>query len=119
MKEIDVACESANTLTSLPNNPSSSRFGPLQNNCNYVSSSNNVLKKPWAYKQSTLDSFIGKGVGLENPAENPVVDDLVQQVAVEGEVERVSDVEIDAAAAKTWIYPGHIHGFFLELPSSL
>ncbi|KAJ9167176.1 hypothetical protein P3X46_021846 [Hevea brasiliensis] len=108
VKEIDVACQSANPLTSLPNYPSSSHFVPLQNNCNYVSSSNKILRKPRAYKQSTLHSFIGKGVGLEHPHENPVVDDPDQQVAVDGEDERVSCVGIDVEAAKTWIYPVNV-----------
>ncbi|KAF2317439.1 hypothetical protein GH714_022286 [Hevea brasiliensis] len=69
VKEIDVACQSANPLTSLPNYPSSSHFVPLQNN---------------------------------------LVDDPDQQVAVDGEDERVSCVGIDVEAAKTWIYPVNV-----------
>ncbi|XP_020536105.1 DEAD-box ATP-dependent RNA helicase FANCM isoform X2 [Jatropha curcas] len=115
VREIDVACQSANNpSTSLPNNfasSSSSHSRPL--NGIYKNSNlcftNKIVKKSGACKQSTLDMFIGKGLGPGPRPGNSMVDDLNQQVGVEGnDDERASYVEIDPEAAKTWIYPVNV-----------
>ncbi|XP_015579449.2 DEAD-box ATP-dependent RNA helicase FANCM isoform X1 [Ricinus communis] len=87
VREIDVACENANLQTE----PSSSRS---ENNL-----SNVILKKPGACKQSTLERFIGKTVRPDPPPGNPTVID---------DENGVSCIEIDAEAAKTWIYPVNV-----------
>ncbi|XP_065848114.1 DEAD-box ATP-dependent RNA helicase FANCM-like [Euphorbia lathyris] len=108
VREIDVACQSAKPSTSLPTNSYSSHFGPPPNSSNYLSSSNNFTKKTVPCKQSTLDSFFGKGVSIGSPPRTPLVDDPNQQYWVEGNEERPCCIEIDPEAAKTWIYPVNI-----------
>lgn len=119
MREIDVAClRNANPST---NNPSSSsHFAPRvfnsKNNYNlngFSSIDKKNKKKHETCKQSTLDSFIGKmGPRIIEP-KNIQQQDRDDVGVVEGD-ERVSCIEIDAEAAKTWIYPGHIYYFFFE-----
>ncbi|XP_065847940.1 DEAD-box ATP-dependent RNA helicase FANCM isoform X2 [Euphorbia lathyris] len=108
VRQIDVACQSAQSSTSLPTNSYSSHFVPPPNSSNYFSSSNNFTKKTAPCKQSTLDSFFGKGVSIGTPPRTPLVDDPNQQYWVEGNEERPCCIEIDPEAAKTWIYPVNI-----------
>lgn len=73
-----------------------SRFAPPGNH--------ESKKKSGTCRQSTLDRFIGRA------------DPTPQQQSLCSEElgdERVSHVDIDAEAAKTWIYPGSICNFYL------
>jgi Fanconi anemia group M protein len=109
--EIDAACERANNPSSTTiNQASSSNFTPpvnILNNSSYYS-----CTKTGTCKQSTLDKFIGRA----NPPVKPTVEVRNHQgngiINSDG---RPCCVEIDAEAAKTWIYPGLYHLFLSML----
>ena len=107
VREIDASCERANNPSSTTiNQASSSNFTPpvnILNNSSYYS-----CIKTGTCKQSTLDKFIGRA----NPPVNPTVE--VRHLQGNGIINsdgRPCCVEIDAEAAKTWIYPGLYHLF--------
>ncbi|KAJ6764055.1 FANCONI ANEMIA GROUP M PROTEIN [Salix purpurea] len=85
------------------NQASSSNFTPpvnILNNSSYYSST-----KTGTCKQSTLDKFIGKA----RPPVNPAVEVRHHQGnGIINSDERTCCVEIDAEAAKTWIYPVNV-----------
>ncbi|KAJ6360671.1 hypothetical protein OIU77_004646 [Salix suchowensis] len=104
VREIDFACERANkpSFTTI-NQASSSNFTPpasiLNNSTSYSST------KTGTCKQSTLDKFIGKA----RPPVNPTVEVRHHQGnGIINSDERPCCVEIDAEAAKTWIYPVNV-----------
>ncbi|KAF3445456.1 hypothetical protein FNV43_RR10632 [Rhamnella rubrinervis] len=90
VREIDVACQTGKP-SSTSCTEESSRFAPPGNHENN--------KKTGTARQSTLDKFIGKAV--------PRLHQESLDIAERGD-ERVSDIGIDAEAAKTWIYPVNI-----------
>ncbi|KAF9670622.1 hypothetical protein SADUNF_Sadunf13G0088000 [Salix dunnii] len=104
VREIDVACERANnpSFTKI-NQASSSNFTPpvnILNNSSYYSRTNTGT-----CKQSTLDKFIGKAC----PPMNPKVEVRHHQGnGIINSDERPCCVDIDAEAAKTWIYPVNV-----------
>ncbi|KAL5559339.1 hypothetical protein UlMin_035550, partial [Ulmus minor] len=83
VREIDVACETAKATST------SSPIAPPDNLDNYK-------KKPGTSRQSTLDRFV---VSKPQPESWDVGEPCD---------ERVPNVEIDAEAAKSWIYPVNI-----------
>ncbi|KAI8531136.1 hypothetical protein RHMOL_Rhmol11G0114000 [Rhododendron molle] len=93
VREIDVACQSTNPTIS----------NPIARTNNSVSSS----------RQSTLDRFIqkaGPSVRSEDRIDREIDQDWVEEIDLDkfqGNG-RVSYVEIDAEAAKTWIYPANV-----------
>ncbi|XP_058189885.1 DEAD-box ATP-dependent RNA helicase FANCM isoform X2 [Rhododendron vialii] len=93
VREIDVACQSTNPTISSPNARTN----------NSVSSS----------RQSTLDRFIqkaGPSVRSEDRIDREIDQDRVEEIDLDKfqGSGRVSYVEIDAEAAKTWIYPANV-----------
>ncbi|GAV57775.1 Helicase_C domain-containing protein/ResIII domain-containing protein [Cephalotus follicularis] len=90
VRAIDVACRENNNLKDNSNNKLSSHFAPLH-----------TKESPAANcRQSTLDKFISKRKGPNPEPENrEVVDDRI---------ESVSCIDIDAEAARTWIYPVNV-----------
>lgn len=104
VREIDASCERANNPSSTTiNQASSSNFTPpvnILNNSSYYS-----CTKTGTCKQSTLDKFIGRA----NPPVKPTVEVRHHQgngiINSDG---RPCCVEIDAEAAKTWIYPVNV-----------
>ncbi|KAJ6877882.1 hypothetical protein NC651_030582 [Populus alba x Populus x berolinensis] len=104
VREIDASCERANNPSSTTiNQASSSNFTPPVNTLN--NSSYYSCTKTGICKQSTLDKFIG----IANPPVNPTVEVRHHQgngiINSDG---RPCCVEIDAEAAKTWIYPVNV-----------
>ncbi|XP_034896899.1 DEAD-box ATP-dependent RNA helicase FANCM isoform X1 [Populus alba] len=104
VREIDASCERANNPSSTTiNQASSSNFTPpvnILNNSSYYS-----CTKTGTCKQSTLDKFTGRA----NPPVNPTVE--VRHLQGNGIINsdgRPCCVEIDAEAAKTWIYPVNV-----------
>ncbi|KAK3229964.1 hypothetical protein Dsin_001845 [Dipteronia sinensis] len=103
VKEIDVACET--TKPSSASNPdASTKF-----------SSNDQKKKPSISKQSKLDKFFGNAGPRPQVALRPQVGPIPQlgsgpQFNVEFDEgnEKMCCLEIDAEAAKTWIYPVNV-----------
>lgn len=87
VREIDVACQTGK---------------PSSSSCNLENHESEKKKKKNGSnsRQSTLHEFVGKEV--PRPQKERSWD------TVERGDERVCDVEIDAEAAKTWIYPGLI-----------
>jgi Fanconi anemia group M protein len=108
VREIDASCERANNPSSTTINQASSssnftRPVNILNNSSYYS-----CTKIGTCKQSTLDKFIGRA----NPPVNPTVE--VRHHQGNGIINsdwRPCCVEIDAEAAKTWIFPGLYHLF--------
>ncbi|XP_050233297.1 DEAD-box ATP-dependent RNA helicase FANCM isoform X2 [Mercurialis annua] len=104
VREIDVACQ---TATSLQNDASSSRIYRFNSNSNpnHIPNSNHVnMKKPGSsFKQSTLDRFIGNFQTDCNELNHQNV-----RVSGDDDDQSVNCVEIDAEAAKTWIYPVNV-----------
>ncbi|KAG5233213.1 DEAD-box ATP-dependent RNA helicase FANCM [Salix suchowensis] len=104
VREIDFACERANkpSFTTI-NQASSSNFTPPANILNNSTSYSST--KTGTCKQSTLDKFIGKA----RPPVNPTVEVRHHQGnGIINSDERPCCVEIDAEAAKTWIYPVNV-----------
>eukprot|EP00258_Populus_trichocarpa_P023752 XP_024439771.1 DEAD-box ATP-dependent RNA helicase FANCM isoform X5 [Populus trichocarpa] len=104
VREIDSACERANNPSSTTiNQASSSNFTPpvnILNNSSYYS-----CTKTATSKQSTLDKFIGRA----NPPVKPTVEVRHHQGnGIFNSDGRPCCVEIDAEAAKTWIYPVNV-----------
>ncbi|XP_061945485.1 DEAD-box ATP-dependent RNA helicase FANCM-like isoform X3 [Populus nigra] len=104
VREIDAACERANNPVSTTiNQASSSNVTPPVNILN--NSSYSSFTKTGTCKQSTLDKFIGRA----NPPVKPTVEVRHHQgngiINSDG---RPCCVEIDAEAAKTWIYPVNV-----------
>ncbi|KAH8490160.1 hypothetical protein H0E87_022619 [Populus deltoides] len=104
VREIDASCERANSPSSTTiNQASSSNFTPPVNILN--NSSYSSCTKTGTCKQSTLDKFIGRA----NPPVKPTVEVRHHQgngiINSDG---RPCCVEIDAEAAKTWIYPVNV-----------
>ncbi|XP_011001109.1 PREDICTED: putative ATP-dependent RNA helicase mfh2 [Populus euphratica] len=104
VREIDAACERANDPSSTTiNQASSSNFTPPVNILNH--SSYYSCTKTGTCKQSTLDKFIGRA----SPPVKPTVEVRHHQgngiINSDG---RPCCVEIDAEAAKTWIYPVNV-----------
>ncbi|KAL9379788.1 hypothetical protein Peur_028270 [Populus x canadensis] len=104
VREIDAACERANNPVSTTiNQASSSNVTPPVNILN--NSSYSSCTKTGTCKQSTLDKFIGRA----NPPVKPTVEVRHHQgngiINSDG---RPCCVEIDAEAAKTWIYPVNV-----------
>ncbi|KAK0577324.1 hypothetical protein LWI29_031299 [Acer saccharum] len=103
VKEIDVACET--TKPSSASNPDAST--------NF--SSNDQKKKPSISKQSKLDKFFGNAGPRPQVGLRPQVGQIAQlgpgpQFNVEFDEgdEKMCYLEIDAEAAKTWIYPVNV-----------
>ncbi|KAI9201492.1 hypothetical protein LWI28_024242 [Acer negundo] len=103
VKEIDVACET--TKPSSASNPDAST--------NF--SSNDQKKKPSISKQSKLDKFFGNAGPRPQVGLIPQVGPIAQlcpgpQFNVEFDEgdEKMCYLEIDAEAAKTWIYPVNV-----------
>ncbi|XP_059630912.1 DEAD-box ATP-dependent RNA helicase FANCM [Cornus florida] len=94
VREIDVACEKTKPSTSLPIEH------PHQ-----VFTKNKTQKKHGSSRQSTLDHLIGKAVPKPRVEKWDVRDR--DQERIESD-EIVSCINIDAEAAKTWIYPVNI-----------
>ncbi|KAI4332333.1 hypothetical protein L6164_017253 [Bauhinia variegata] len=98
-REIDAACQLTNPSTSI-----------ISESCDVAENSkiwgSKREKKPGASRQSTLDKFVGKE---EKPKPQFEIGDNGEQHrdCVEGD-ETVSFVDIDAEAAKTWIYPVNV-----------
>ncbi|CAK7344911.1 unnamed protein product [Dovyalis caffra] len=109
VREIDVACERAknpsSSSSSTANNhaPSSSSFTPPVN----VNNSYYSTKKTGTCKQSTLDKFIGKVGHVNLPVNRTFEVRHLQDNGINGD-NRPSCIEIDAEAAKTWIYPVNV-----------
>lgn len=82
-----------------------SHFAPPDSNA----SCSKTKQKAGVSRQSTLDKFVAKAGPPRRQSQNRGAD-LRDQDGVEGD-ERVSCIDIDAEAAKTWIYPGF---FFWE-----
>ncbi|KAI9383654.1 hypothetical protein POPTR_013G110200v4 [Populus trichocarpa] len=104
VREIDASCERANNPSSTTiNQASSSNFTPPVNILN--NSSYSSCTKTGTCKQSTLDKFIGRA----NPPVKPTVE--VRHPQGNGIINsdgRSCCVEIDAEAAKTWIFPVNV-----------
>jgi Fanconi anemia group M protein len=100
-----VACQTGKPSTSHADQ-FVSHFSPPNSNA----SCSKTKQKAGVSRQSTLDKFVAKA-GLPRARSQHRGAELRDQDGVEGD-ERVSCINIDAEAAKTWIYPGFF--FFLQ-----
>lgn len=105
-RAIDVVyqTQASKPSTSLPDQ--SSHFAPPPNNPpiqNSVASISENMKKPGSSRQTTLDQFIGRACPRPQPESRDVQEH--NRDCNEGDG-RVSSVQIDTEAAKTWMYPG-------------
>lgn len=101
-----MACETAKPSTSHADQFISHFTTPVSN-----ASSSKAKQKAGVSRQSTLDKFVAKA-GPQRPQSQNRGPELRDQDGVEGD-ERVSCIDIDAEAAKTWTYPGYFSQFFL------
>ncbi|GLT75317.1 hypothetical protein SLA2020_470510 [Shorea laevis] len=110
VRQIDEACQSAKPSTSSLNYPSSHFVPPPVGENSNGFRPEGERKPGGSSRQSTLDRFMGRVVGPSRPSsENhrKFEDRDPECVVVEGD-ERVPSIDIDAGAAKTWIYPVNI-----------
>ncbi|KAG7985254.1 hypothetical protein I3843_03G016000 [Carya illinoinensis] len=95
VREIDVACQTAKPCTPRPDQ--FSHFAPTISNFHYSKNKKRAVPS----RQSTLDKFVAKAGPPRPRSEEP------DQDRAQGD-EGVGYIDIDADAAKTWIYPVNV-----------
>ncbi|KAE8022325.1 hypothetical protein FH972_008133 [Carpinus fangiana] len=101
VREIDVACQTTKPSTSHADQFISHFTTPVSN-----ASCSKTKQKAGVSRQSTLDKFVAKA-GPPRPQSQNRGAELRDQDGVEGD-ERVSCIDIDPEAAKTWTYPVNV-----------
>lgn len=94
-----MACQTAKPCTPRPDQ--FSHFAPTISNFHYSKNKKRAVPS----RQSTLDKFVAKAGPPRPRSEEP------DQDCAQGD-EGVGYIDIDADAAKTWIYPGSMFVFF-------
>ncbi|KAG6659233.1 hypothetical protein CIPAW_03G019200 [Carya illinoinensis] len=95
VREIDVACQTAKPCTPRPDQ--FSHFAPTISNFHYSKNKKRAVPS----RQSTLDKFVAKAGPPRPRSEEP------DQDRAQGD-KGVGYIDIDADAAKTWIYPVNV-----------